>query len=577
MNNLLAQYIQRFTVQGRYTKNILSSILLCLFVYSLGMGIIQATEGTSLGGFFRIFLPSIFCFALFVFSSLFNLEEIKHLLSLSDIKFKQVILVATIALLLAYPIIALGSNAGLTDFTIGTITILGFFTSIYFIIAGKGSLSVIVFLLTFPFLSFFEYYYGSRYAFFGGIEWGPIILTPTITFLLIIFFVSIITKSREKPSRVFRSSVTKALLIFFILSFISSLCSKSPILSTRCFILMWVYPFLLFVIILRNIRTDNDLRLFSHTVIAWICLISFFGLYLYFRRMEGISEIHNIYGATLPTNITSGTWGQMAAMIFPLSIVLFLLSKGKVRIIYILMIGLLFVSMVLSFSRLPIPVTLFVLLILLKWKKVRIAVFTSVVILILIFALYKPLLSDYVFYRFQHVRSFNDLIYDSSVQARWEGAKAALGMVKDHPLFGIGVGMWEDYVPYYAKMQNVVTGTGWGGEYEYGLGYIVDAHSLQLQVVADYGIPAFIAWISLLIMLFKEGFYILSKSKDQFRYHIALGVVASLITFVVISIFGGFDLRLFLGAHFMFWIVAAIIVKLKVLEQVAQETEVTTP
>jgi O-antigen ligase len=216
-----------------------------------------------------------------------------------------------------------------------------------------------------------------------------------------------------------------------------------------------------------------------------------------------------------------------------------------------------------------------VLLILLKWKKIRIAVFTIVVILILIFALYKPILSDYVFYRFRDVRSFNDLIYDSSVQARWEGVKAALGMVKDHPLLGIGVGMWKDYVPYYAKMQNVVTGIEWDGEYNYGLGYIEDAHSLQLQVAADSGIPAFIAWMSLLIMLFREGFYVLSKSSDQFRYHIALGAVSSLITFVVISIFGGLDLRLFLGAHFMFWIIVAIIVKLKTLERVIQETEVT--
>jgi putative inorganic carbon (HCO3(-)) transporter len=539
------------------------------------MGIIQVTEGTSLGGFFRIFLPSIFCFVLFVFSSLFNLEEIKHLFSLSDIKFKQVILVATIALLLTYPIVTLGSNVGLTDFTIGMIIILGFFTSIYFIIVGKGSLGVIIFLLTFPFLSFFEYYYGGRYAFFGRIECGPIILTPTITFLLALFMVTVITQSKEESSRIFRIPVTKASLVFFILSFISSLCSKYPILSIKYFILMWVYPFLLFIVILRNIRTDNDLRLFSHTVIAWVCLISSLGLYLYFRSMGVISEIHNIYGATLPTNITSGIWGYMVAMVFPLSIVLFLLSKGRGRITYILVIGVLFVSMVLSFSRLPIPVTLVALLILLKWKKARIAIFTSVVILILIFVLFKPLLSDYIFYRFQHVRSFNDLIYDSSVQARWEGAKAALGMVKDHPLLGIGAGMWKDYVPYYAKIQNVVTGVEWGGGYIYGLGYIEDAHSLHLQVAADSGIPAFIAWISLLIMLFREGFYVLSKSKDQFRYHIALGVVSGLITFVVISIFGGLDLRLFLGAHFMFWIIVAIIVKLKVLEQVVQETEVT--
>lgn len=575
MNNLFAQYIQRFTVQGRYTKNILSAILLCLFVYSLGKGVVQAVEGASLGGFFRIFIPSIFWFALFVFFSLFNLEEIKCLLSLPDIKFKQFIFVATIALLLAYLIVTLGSNVGLTDFIIGMIIMLGFFTSIYSIIVGKGSFGVITFLLTFPFLSFFEYYYGNRYTFFGGVEWGPIILTPTIFFLLILFMVTVITQSKEESSSIFRSPVVKASLVLFLISFISSLYSKSPVLSIRCFILMWVYPFLLFVIILRNIRTDNDLRLFSHTVIAWICLISFFNLYFFFRLEGRVSEIHNIYSSTLAANITSGTWGQMVTVVFPLSVVLFLLSKGSSRITYILVIGVLFVSMVLSFSRLPIPVILVVLLMLLKWKKARTAVFTSVVILILIFVLYKPLLSDYVFYRFQHVRSFNDLIYDGSVQARWEGAKAALGMVKDHPLLGIGVGMWKDYVPYYAKMQNVVMGIGWGGEYEYGRGYIEDAHSLQLQVAADSGIPAFIVWISLLIILFREGFYVLSKSKDQFHYHIALGVVLSLITFVVISIFGGLDLRLFLGAHFMFWIIVAIIVKLKVLEQVAQETEVT--
>lgn len=574
MNNFVIRYMRRFTTQSRYAEGMLSTILLFLFIYSFGKGIIQAAGGVSLGVLFRIFLPSGFYFSLFVFFSLIDLKEIKSLLNLRDITFKQFVSIAAIALLLAYLIIIEGSNYGFTASIIGMIIMIGFFTSIYFIIVGNASTGVAIFLLTFPFLSYFEYYYSYRYAFFKGIEWGPIIVTPTITFLLLLFFASMIAKSREGMIREFKPMVVKAIFIFIFIVFIASLFSIRPILSTRYFILTWIYPLILFVIILRSIHTTNDIKVLAHSTIACICLISFFSLYFFLRRSEGMVELQNIYGSVLATHITSGTWGQMTAMSIPLSIVLFSLSKRRGKIAYLLVIAFLFLSLVLSFSRGAMAAIIIALAILLKKKELRKVVIAVVAILILTLVLHKSLLSNYILYRFKNIRSFNDLVYDSSVQARWEGAKAALGMVKDYPLFGIGTGMWKDYVSHYAKMQRVVIGTKWGGKYEYGLGYIEDAHSLQLQVAVDSGIPGFITWIFLLAMVFKEAFYVLYKSRDHFRCHLMFGAFSSLVFFVVMSIFGGFDLRLFLGTHFLFWIVVAIIVKLKYLELQSQGNNV---
>ncbi|MBD3271044.1 MAG: hypothetical protein GF384_00735 [Elusimicrobia bacterium] len=569
MNTLL---INKLTQQNRYVERIVSFIVLLLFIFFLGKGIIQSTEGASLGGLFRIFLPSVFYFLLFIFFSLIDLGDIKTFFNFSEIRLKQAIPTFCIALFLAYPIIIIGSNYGLTDAMIGLIIIFGFISSVYFVVIGNASLGVTIFLLTFPFLSYFEHYYGYKYIFWGKIEWGPILLTPSGIFIIFLFLATLISQYGKKLISELNTPIVKAAFIFIFIVFVSSLISQDPVVSFKNLSLEYLYPVLFFIVALRSIHTMKDVKMLSHATITCVCLISFFSLYFFLRRSQGMVQLHDIYGSIMATHISSGTWGKITAMALPLAITLFALSRKNIKIVYIFVISFILMSIVLSFARAAMAAILVSLPVLLKERKLRTVVFAGVVILTIVFSFQRSLFSKYVLYRFQHIRSFNDLVYDTSVQARIEAAKAAIGMAKDQPLLGIGIGLWDQHVPYYAKMQSVVVGS-LRGHYRYGRGYIMDAHNRFCQVLADSGILGFTAWIFLIFTILKESIFVLRRTKDDIKFMHMLGVFSCMICFLVLSFTGGgFSRSTFLGYNLLFWIIVAMIIKINMFEKLNSNT-----
>ena len=102
----------------------------------------------------------------------------------------------------------------------------------------------------------------------------------------------------------------------------------------------------------------------------------------------------------------------------------------------------------------------------------------------LMFALFVPT------HVLERIASIGEGGAESSAGARLRAWKAALGMIEDHPVFGVGMRNFRDYYPVYAE----------GFDPTSQVSYV--AHNSYLQVWAENGTIAFALYLTLLASMF---------------------------------------------------------------------------
>jgi O-antigen ligase len=100
----------------------------------------------------------------------------------------------------------------------------------------------------------------------------------------------------------------------------------------------------------------------------------------------------------------------------------------------------------------------------------------------------------------------------------WRGA---IEMIKAQPIFGFGYGTFRYIIGSFAP--NVA-------------GF--DPHNTYLMLAAEMGIPALILFLLILIILIKNGRWLLRHSKDKYFRAFALGMLGGLFGLLVVNIFG---------------------------------------
>jgi O-antigen ligase len=535
-------------------KRISQAIIFFLLTISVGNTILQNSGGGgSLGAIVRSSFPAILYLILLIIVNKLDFSNIALLFERPKVDLKLIIF----SFVLACPLLILltsNANINIVDSTILLTVLFGIFLTLYFFLTGRSSYGVALTLLILPFLNYLEHV-----TFFKWIEWGPLVLSPSILFLFVLFFVSIIRISADKNIQI-TSPALKILFVLIVIALVASLFSINPIVSIRMLIVSFICPLMFLIIVLRNIQSEEDLKILLSSIIAFVCLIGFLNLY-FLLRYPGAGLIQTILSPNLSSNVGGGVWGSISLMALPLAFVQFIILKKKWKVFSLLAIGLLLLGIVFSYARIALLGFPFALVVLLKERKARKLTFFFLITLILFSVLYSSFLKEVVLFRFQHVHSVTDFIFDLSVQARWEGAKAALRMIKDYP-FGIGAGMWSGYVHSYAKMPRI---------FPWGWGYIVDPHNIYLEVAVNYGIQGFLVYMLFLGMIFRESLFLLYKPKNEFRHYLMMGLFSSFICFLALSFAGSNTGQLLtLGSHFMFilfWLIVAMIIKLAGFER----------
>jgi O-antigen ligase len=123
---------------------------------------------------------------------------------------------------------------------------------------------------------------------------------------------------------------------------------------------------------------------------------------------------------------------------------------------------------------------------------------------------------------------------------RWRVWSVAVAMAVDHPLFGIGVANFENF---YA---------GYSG-HRFGLNH---AHNLFLNIAAERGIPALLAFGALVFSLFKLLASHIRPAESLWNRALVVGLVASFAAYLVHSLFevSYYDYKVLL----LFWLLMGL-------------------
>lgn len=138
------------------------------------------------------------------------------------------------------------------------------------------------------------------------------------------------------------------------------------------------------------------------------------------------------------------------------------------------------------------------------------------------------------------LRTIFDLIVNKE---RIYGAKSALQMIKDYPLTGIGINTFYHVYPQYQLPE--------------AREHLVHAHNIFLQIGAEIGLFGLVTLLWLLIRVFKIGWETLRRTKNNYLQALTIGLLASLIAFLIDQ---EFDSTWWVGRLFIFfWVLLAVL------------------
>ena len=135
-------------------------------------------------------------------------------------------------------------------------------------------------------------------------------------------------------------------------------------------------------------------------------------------------------------------------------------------------------------------------------------------------------------------------LYQGTLRNRFDYWNAAIGMFKDHSIFGVGIDRFGEYYRQYAVQNQVVQGQ------------ITDnAHSVYMQLLATGGLILFIPYLLLVLFITLIGLKSLIKfqGEDKFKVGALFGIWLGTIAVNVVTVDN-------LGVGVWFWITGGVLV-----------------
>ncbi len=118
-------------------------------------------------------------------------------------------------------------------------------------------------------------------------------------------------------------------------------------------------------------------------------------------------------------------------------------------------------------------------------------------------------------------------LYQGTLRNRLDYWNAAIGMFKDHPIFGVGVDRFGEYYRQYAVQNQVAQGQ------------VTDnAHSVYMQLLATGGLVLFIPYVLLISFITYLGIktVIKSQGENKFKVSAVLGIWLATIAINIVTI-----------------------------------------
>jgi O-antigen ligase/Tfp pilus assembly protein PilF len=312
-----------------------------------------------------------------------------------------------------------------------------------------------------------------------------------------------------------KNSLNLPFLLLIGLMTISLVRSEYFAVSFKDYVIFLSY-FILYFLAINHIKQERQfdifIKLFFFTsfVVALFALLHYYGLDPYLKDIP-----------QLISTIGQKNWvSNYLAMIFPILFSYFLLEKNNSKIIYYLLLSLLYAILIIFQSRgiwisavLTLISGIFFLYkfrlanILKENKRWLFLIFITFILITVIYSTQNPLnkSTDAIPQRITSIYEDNF----SSLNPRLLIWNTGLEMIKDRPFLGIGIGLFKmDYLDYQA---------GFLEQNPYYLKYLSraeEAHNEYLQLAAELGIIGLGIFLYILLIFYRSALKFLNEKKE---------------------------------------------------------------
>jgi len=363
-----------------------------------------------------------------------------------------------------------------------------------------------------------------------------ILILFAITFLFI-WIIKIL--SSEKITFV-KSKLNLPLLFFTAILTLSIFLGNNIIVGAGDYLNFIAY-IILFFITLNFIKSEKELNSLIKVLFVTSLIVSLYTLIQYY----GFDPYYDHLGK-LTSTIGQKNWvSNYLAMIFPIGFSYFLLENNKkIKLYYCIFLSILYTTLLICQSRgiwISITLTLvFAFIIIYKYKigsifknnkKWLISLLIVFLVITVIYSTENPLNKSRLTVAERALSTF-EVAADPSINTRFLMWKVSFEMLKDKPIYGLGIGTFKyHYLDYQADYlidhPNYIRNSGKAAE----------AHNEYLQFAAEIGIIGLISFLSIIFTFYYIVYQYFEKEHDKNKLLIIFGILMGLTSYLVHCLF----------------------------------------
>lgn len=337
---------------------------------------------------------------------------------------------------------------------------------------------------------------------------------------------------------VLKHPITIAIFVNLGWIFLTSFTSSLPMVSFKYFISRGFFILLFYFMLIQVFRDRNKIKTYFWLYMTPLIIVIF---YAFVNHYDYNFDQRASYGIAQPFYVNHGIYALAIAAFLPF--LWFAATKardlGYSRFQQVMSLAVLFVftaGLVYSFTRAAWISVVAAIVMGLIWRfRFKFSTYLMVIIALLVTALTlqdniekalrknKTVSSDNFE---QHIKSIYNVRNDDSNLERINRWMCALRMFADRPLFGFGPGTYMfEYAPYQRAKEMTKISTN--------MATLGNCHSEYLQPLAETGLPGFIIWISLIVVVFVSGIKIYNRDLDPQNRLLVMSAMLGLITYFV--------------------------------------------
>lgn len=359
--------------------------------------------------------------------------------------------------------------------------------------------------------------------------------------LFVIFGLTLwILKCLENSKIIWKRNKLNFFIVFFsIIMSISLLISDYIIVSLKEY-LIFIFYFIVYFLVITNIEDERQFYSLISLFYITSFIVSIYTILHYYEFIPYLKEF-----GTVMSTIGQKNWiSNYLALILPIILSFFLLEEVKKnKIFYCLLLAIIYITLLICQSRgiwISIFFTLLTGIILVyKYRLFKIfkenkkwlaLILVTFIIITVIYSTDNPLNKSVITAPQRAMSTFD--VQDPSINGRLLIWKTTLEMIKDKPLFGLGIGTFKmSYLVYQAEYLKInPSHIKYSGKAE-------EAHNEYLQMGAELGIVGVYIFLGIFYIFYSLVLNYLKKEKSNRNKIIILGLVMGITSFLIHSLF----------------------------------------